>query len=932
MENQNPTQLHLITSNFKTKTFFDRLGKSVVATLDTDFGTALVELLGTVQDESVATKCLELIFNALAKSCRGILKADDERQKMLDAIPNLVERSKGLKKDIADKLVELEIAIDTTFFDAPHKTDFIQAIKPIYQEWLQHQIGFTAAQSKSLAAALPLEFRKELARLWTEKPDYYKEIKTYFDNPFFKSIKEDQLRTSYYTELQSHYSKPVFGSPEMMLADIYIEPNFKVYKRCFPEAALEKDELKPDDDGFVDVPYEGGALHQYIIDFFQNRHPLGLEAEKSNFLILLGQPGQGKTSFCLRTLYDLLSQDLIAIEDRSIFFVRLRYVNVSDILNNPLETIRKHIADADFKSDQAIPLEAMQNAILILDGLDELYMHQGLTNADIKNLVKGLSDELYKHKGLKIVLSTRYNYLKVEELSRDKFLILKLAALSLAQQLTWLQKYKAIYPDCTLTAETIQLINESKEKKYKGIKELINQPILLQMIARSGLDVSDGSNRAKIYETLFDNVINRRWSSDKQLDKYEKLKEKELRAFLQTIALAIYHSEHEYVRKAEFESNEMLSKAKDRFLKKIDNKMSFEDALKDILVSFYFKNKQKAAADNKDDKDRHEEYAIEFLHKSLQEYLVAEKIWYFFKTRFTSKNSEEEYIIEDWKDALKEVFAITSPKIISEEITSYLIEIIENDDSINKGELIERLEYFLPFLIKRDFIYSYNLQHDIEPINLGLASFYAYWTVLSHLQDKNTIPEDCKERFVFLLISLSNFHFNLKMKIKNANLVGVNLYGGNFANSDLSGTDLRKSDLSGIVLSNSFLSKSSLDKTLLDGAFLNEVFLVGASLISTSMRGTNLGSANLTGANLSQSHLEGAILSGTHFFRADLSYSNLAGANLLESNLSHATLTDVRNLTYEQLSQVHSLKGSIGIPKDIKQKLLETHAHLFEQD
>jgi len=971
---KNITQLHINEESFKSQAFFSRLGKAVISAADTDFGTAAAQILGTANDKTVERKAFDLIVEALGNACRNILIADEEAKKILDAISNLSSRAKSLNTDIAKKLIDLKLSIGHSFFAAPHKSQFIKEIKALYQIWLYEQIALTYAQSESLAALLPIKFLEELAFLWSKNTEEYTEIEEYFKNPFFKAIEENHKKAVYYADLQAHYAHPVFGSPEMTLSDIYIAPDFKVYKDYCP---TELSEEKRDSDGFYTPNYKNG-IHEYFKAWFKGEKPLDLNAEQSNFTILLGQPGQGKTSFCLRTIYDLISKDLLG--ENNLYFVRLRNIsNVRDAINNPLDSIRKHIAKFDFNSDTPLSLNNLDQSILILDGLDELYMYQGLSNADINNLVKGLADEVFYRKNLKIVLTTRYNYLNLRDLNPNKYLIIKLAELTLNQQLEWLKKYKAIYPTCSLTANVINTIHTSKDPKYKSIKELINQPILLQMIARSDLDVTEGSNRAKIYQTLFDNIIIRKWAKDGQLEKYQNLTEKDLRSFLQTIALAVFQSEAEYLGREAFKSNDLLVKAKDDFLKKTKNQLPLDDALKDILVSFYFKNKQKDQSNNTDNV-RHNDYAIEFLHKSLQEYLVAEKIWCFFKETFTNKDTNKEYFIDSWEDVLHAIHPITSPKLLTREVINYLIEIIHNNNEEDiKVELATRLDYFLPFLLKRDFIYTYNMNKDLYPLNQGLATFYTYWTVHSHLRNKNSIVEDVIDRFIFLINSLKGIEPNLNINLSGIHLSDKELRSINFdflilknaylRNADLRNANLRNANLRNAILRNAILINTDLSQAILMYADLSQAILKEAILISADLRKVILINADLRNANLKEADLRNANLKEADLKEATLMYADLREAILRDADLGEVDLrnadlrdadlrntdlrdailistdlseTDLRNadlsgaylkntnITFEQLLSTKSLKDCSGLDEILIEKLKAAEPSLFE--
>jgi len=249
---KDPTQLHVTQKTFKSKPFFDKLTGFVVSAADGDWGTATSKVLGMASVETVEEKAFELILSALGNACREIFTDDIEHQKMLDAIPNLYTRTETLNADFKAVLKDIELSIDQSFFIAPHKTKFIKELVPIYEQWLRQQLGFTAAQSRTLSALVPLRFQYELAGLWAHRSEHYKEIKDFFSNPFFEGIVQESEKAIYYYNLKNYYSQPVFGSPEMTLADIYVEPNFKVYKKAYDKKQLKKIGWHVrDNDGFI---------------------------------------------------------------------------------------------------------------------------------------------------------------------------------------------------------------------------------------------------------------------------------------------------------------------------------------------------------------------------------------------------------------------------------------------------------------------------------------------------------------------------------------------------------------------------------------------------------------------------------------------------------------------------------------------------------
>jgi uncharacterized protein YjbI with pentapeptide repeats len=82
--------------------------------------------------------------------------------------------------------------------------------------------------------------------------------------------------------------------------------------------------------------------------------------------------------------------------------------------------------------------------------------------------------------------------------------------------------------------------------------------------------------------------------------------------------------------------------------------------------------------------------------------------------------------------------------------------------------------------------------------------------------------------------------------------------------------------------------------------------LSGATLSNDYLSNANLSNTDLSNTDLSKAHLDGAHLSGAH----------LNGATLTNADLSYANLSGARNLTPQQLKEVHSCLGAT-LPKGL---------------
>jgi uncharacterized protein YjbI with pentapeptide repeats len=313
---------------------------------------------------------------------------------------------------------------------------------------------------------------------------------------------------------------------------------------------------------------------------------------------------------------------------------------------------------------------------------------------------------------------------------------------------------------------------------------------------------------------------------------------------------------------------------------------------------------QKSSADTGDEDRR--QYAVEFLHKSLQEYLVAEKIWESIKA-FGDKNSRTgKYAVDTADQALALAWGLFARKPrLGGYIYQYLREHIENDQATDKAAIFDRMLSFAPELLEKQFL------HEImptEPLKAALHTFADYWAVLAALQPgRNTVPAgvEHRDRFVDLLkiCSVSGERpWNLSgVDLSWVDLSGVDLSGVDLSSADLSGAnlslvDLSGSYLSGVDLSYADLSGANLSLVDLSGSYLSGVILRNADMSESILRNTDLGNSVLNGVILSNADMSESILRNT-----DLSNSVLNGVILSNADMSESILRNV-DLSYSDLT------------------------------
>ncbi|MBK9014837.1 MAG: hypothetical protein IPM82_12590 [Saprospiraceae bacterium] len=322
-----------------------------------------------------------------------------------------------------------------------------------------------------------------------------------------------------------------------------------------------------------------------------------------------------------------------------------------------------------------------QTNLLFLDGLDEFCMAQTPSDDDVKQFIRNCKTLVNENDNLYIIITSRFLYVETSKLHQEDCLVLSLDVLNEEQQKTFVQNFTAKWQEdgCTLTDTQIENIN--KERNLQHIKELIELPILLQMVLMAKVPLEASASRATIYDQLFDQVLQRKWDDNKRLKKYLKedsgFTKEDLREYLAFLAYKTFQGKKGYLRKSEVAKyKETIQFAKD-FLQTYKDGQSMKQVLKDILTSFYLQESQKRPGDQPE-ADKEYNYVIEFMHKSLYEYLACEHIWQNTLDFFLEKNNKGKTKTRSLEDVQKQMQVTYATIRHTSETMEYMKEIIAN--------------------------------------------------------------------------------------------------------------------------------------------------------------------------------------------------------------------------------------------------------------
>ena len=749
--------------------------------------------------------------------------------------------------------------------------------------------------------------------------------------PIRKRKKISPAIGEYQDGLRKYFQKPIFKSA-IPLSQVYVEPEFTILRECWHDWAFEE----VDQEGFVPSNLRE-SIHTYINTYFVQSIPAfddNSVKEETNLLIILGQPGQGKTSFCYKVIHDLIDRDKLF--ENGIYYIKLSDIsNHVHFLQSPIDEITAFLQE----NCAYPPSERLQNCIVIMDGLDQLAMSEGLSYESIDLFISTLDralNGLDTLQGCKMIITSRLHYLDPINAAYSGALVLGLAPFSPAQQESWVSRFNKFIPKPKFHSEDIRKINDSQEEALRSIKELLNQPVLLFLIANlinDGFEIKESKNKAKIYDLLFSSLIKREWDKrERGKRKYPRLNQRKLRSYVSFLALQIFQSEDQYLRFSDLKGvrrNKEVHSRKSEYFGRC--RKQYTSLLKEILVQFYFKTVAVSQSNNAFDNQTH---TIEFYHKSLQEFLTAEKIFEVIRKEFLEKEQNGSPKNDDWQEALKIIWQLTSDKSISSsrEISDYLIQIVKNyEDEKAKARMFRRMLHFFPCFLRCNFLYEFTLTETfVEPISKMVATFYPFWQILSNLGPK--IELEVPDQVIFLkFLKMCQMFSSCRFTLRHLDFTKLDFAGMDFSNADFSHSTLTDTNFTGANLTSVDFREANIEKSILNGANLSKVNLSGRNfsetiLVNTTFAGSNLVganlyralfyeanlvNANLNKANLIQANFENAImsdadLSETKMFMTNLSGANLQNANLKKSNLKFTNLSgsdlshaDLRDLEIE---------------------------------
>ena len=639
------------------------------------------------------------------------------------------------------------------------------------------------------------------------------------------------------------YEKRYIGNTllgEESLAELYMQPSY----------------YKSED--------ETGDVEQLFDEFISN--------ENHGVFWIVGEPGHGKTSMCIKAVADYRSKKRYQ-QARGVFWFRLNPQGTTGMVNPKTLVLEKVFSWGRITGNRSYMIEPdeIEGSLVFLDGFDELKSsleEYGISNDQFYEQVNQLAQEYQMH----IVITSRTRaleqggFIKEYQLRRGPFEItcnlsdggvlknnvMLLSPLTGEKQTAWINELISFRESKGI--DTSDLGNYKHTFKAlqgnEDIAVLLKVPILLRMIVQNCFEPSSG-NRVELYRELYDKTLLRQGLGDQR---------ERLHSIYQEIAFRIFVYDDDFTE---------LNKGE---LKEINYNNAY-------LYQYYLHTPEVESGQDKADI-----YRITFLHRSFYQYFLSEFFYEKLKS-VTNGQGGQNFLKYLWPRHI-DPYVLVNLRLRA------------------KNECIDYMQVFWAIDKTDAFFSEYkNSSGSKESIGIYDKANNVFWNAISACNSIFQVEASQKKmgltgRVIELLskytcseILLRN-SFLSDANLSRADLGGANLSGADLCGADLSEADLRRADLREAQMRGANLSSACLGGAHLSGTDLNKAHLIGTNLGGAQMCGANLREAYLHGADLTKANLSGADLCGAHLRGADLTKADLRGANLRGAELVRANLSE----------------------------------------
>ena len=504
-------------------------------------------------------------------------------------------------------------------------------------------------------------------------------------------------------------------------------------------------------------------------------------------MLLLGTPGMGKTSI----IAYLAERHK---DDSNMLFLRFRDLNADFIDGmNLLKSVCK-VTGCDCNE--------LNGKKLIIDGFDE-WRYAGDKQRLLREFVLNIADL----DGVQVLITSRHNYIDLHDIEFEQ--VIDLLPFSRKK----IGMFYQLFCGAKLPEDT-----EIRNQEVLGI------PVILYLALSIGADITAEISKCMLYETIFalnGGIFDRfkikgqkAYENGSHPIQYAK---QELKMILRKLAFELFKGNEESIKNKDY----------DKLVRNIMGKNE------QIVYDFPLKNVMEEGG------------TIEFVHKSIFEYFVAE---YMFNEMWNGLQSENEEIMAG-------IFGnLLGSAEVTDEIYAFLEHLFCKSKKTYNWHFIYSV--FL-MMLERGMTCFANTESNINVIVRERRIFNNMLKIIHINYEGNIqIGKALENEFAcyiklsnwFTCLNLSSFGLNdiclSRVILRRADLRGADLRGADLSSTDLGGAKLQKACLVEADLSGADLSGADLRTALLNGAYLIGSDLTGACLDGAEVKNADFGGAN----------------------------------------------------------------------------------------
>lgn len=471
----------------------------------------------------------------------------------------------------------------------------------------------------------------------------------------------------------------------------------------------------------------------------------------------------------------------------------------------------------------------LERKIVVLDGFDEM------KSLDIReNIVYQFLSDIKDFENFKCIITSRLSYIKPYYFH----VILELRVFDI-------EKIKIFCKKITRH----ELINE---EKIESNLDVLGIPVILYMAIMSNVDISENPTKPELYNRIFaeeGGIFDKFYCDGIGYDSGTQILRniKNIKQYLKFLSETAFKM---------FEKRTLILPSEECQIPELEMERK-KISILEFPIRYLFENSDSN---------------IEFIHRSIYEYFVAEKIIGSIKKALEISENE-----------LASVFGeMFSKEILSSEIIEFLRYKIQENGLCEKFYGINKT-----FQLMLHDGMTYYTKCSLENIIMCEVKVFANMLEIIHLWENGLL------NFDNTICNYIKCNTGISLNLDRLNLEGTELRGIFLKEASIRKINLKDADLRGITAERVVDAK---------GANLQGANLMGADLIEANLMGADLSYANLMGADLRGAILDEVKLQGANLQRVVLKRASLEKTNLQRANLEGTDLSmiDLRNTDFTE--------------------------------